>query len=212
MNPRPPACKAGALPLSYTPRDDARFFHYSCNGQWLDVNSLTSKCYPLQLIFLNISSFLLGLDGLEPTTSRLSGVRSNHLSYKPVALSFGRFCILCFLSTSSFAFSLIAGQLFLHSHPTTKKIPWQPPILPGRLQPSTVGRLRLNGGVRDGNPCVPQAHRHQKLLIRNGGYTPKPPRYARINRAPLRSLSLTGRTLCDFWALPLQNRIPLLIN
>ena len=26
---------------------------------------------------------LVGLDGLEPSTSRLSGVRSNHLSYKP---------------------------------------------------------------------------------------------------------------------------------
>ena len=27
---------------------------------------------------------LVGLDGLEPSTSRLSGVRSNHLSYKPL--------------------------------------------------------------------------------------------------------------------------------
>ena len=26
----------------------------------------------------------MGLDGLEPSTSRLSGVRSNHLSYKPM--------------------------------------------------------------------------------------------------------------------------------
>ena len=26
---------------------------------------------------------MVGLDGLEPSTSRLSGVRSNHLSYKP---------------------------------------------------------------------------------------------------------------------------------
>ena len=26
---------------------------------------------------------LVGLDGLEPSTSRLSGVRSNHLSYRP---------------------------------------------------------------------------------------------------------------------------------
>ena len=29
----------------------------------------------------------MGLNGLEPSTSRLSGVRSNHLSYKPTALS-----------------------------------------------------------------------------------------------------------------------------
>ena len=27
---------------------------------------------------------VVGLDGLEPSTSRLSGVRSNHLSYKPL--------------------------------------------------------------------------------------------------------------------------------
>ena len=28
---------------------------------------------------------LVGLRGLEPPTSRLSGVRSNHLSYKPMS-------------------------------------------------------------------------------------------------------------------------------
>ena len=28
---------------------------------------------------------LVGLDGLAPSTSRLSGVRSNHLSYKPIS-------------------------------------------------------------------------------------------------------------------------------
>ena len=36
-----------------------------------------------------ISVTLLGLSGLEPPTSRLSGVRSNHLSYEPIQLSFG---------------------------------------------------------------------------------------------------------------------------
>ena len=29
---------------------------------------------------------MVGLGGLEPPTSRLSGVRSNHLSYKPIKL------------------------------------------------------------------------------------------------------------------------------
>ena len=46
-NRRPPACKAGALPLSYIPTN------------------------------------MVGIGGLEPPTSRLSGVRSNQLSYTP---------------------------------------------------------------------------------------------------------------------------------
>ena len=41
---------------------------------------------------------------------------------------------------------------------------WRPPALPHRLQCSTIGRLRLNRRVRDGNGCFPQAHRHQKPL------------------------------------------------
>ena len=35
------------------------------------------------------SPYLLGLSGLEPPTSRLSGVRSNRLSYKPAFV----FCV-----------------------------------------------------------------------------------------------------------------------
>ena len=33
-----------------------------------------------------VKVYLLGLSGLEPPTSRLSGVRSNRLSYKPFFL------------------------------------------------------------------------------------------------------------------------------
>ena len=43
---------------------------------------------------------------------------------------------------------------------------WQPPILPYRLQHSTIGRLSLNHRVRDGNGCDPQTHRHQKNSIK----------------------------------------------
>ena len=77
----------------------------------------------------NIWFILMGLSGLEPPTSRLSGVRSNRLSYKPI--------------------------LFFRIR--------QPPTLPHRLQCSTIGRLRLNRRVRDGNGCVPWAHRHRKF-------------------------------------------------
>ena len=38
----------------------------------------------LKSVFLNMALNPLGLSGLEPPTSRLSGVRSNRLSYKPV--------------------------------------------------------------------------------------------------------------------------------
>ena len=39
---------------------------------------------------------LVGLSGLEPPTSPLSGVRSNHLSYKPIKV----FCSLLFIRQS----------------------------------------------------------------------------------------------------------------
>ena len=38
-------------------------------------------------ILLRLSSAAMGLSGLEPPTSRLSGVRSNRLSYKPRLMS-----------------------------------------------------------------------------------------------------------------------------
>ena len=37
------------------------------------------------LFFIQFSRYLVGLSGLEPPTSRLSGGRSNRLSYKPIS-------------------------------------------------------------------------------------------------------------------------------
>ena len=53
-NRRPPACKAGALPTELHPRPSLQ--------QALEM---------------------VGLTGVEPVTSPLSGARSNHLSYRP---------------------------------------------------------------------------------------------------------------------------------
>ena len=39
-------------------------------------------CFGVERYFI-----LMGLSGLEPPTSRLSGVRSNQLSYKPIILA-----------------------------------------------------------------------------------------------------------------------------
>ena len=43
------------------------------------TNRLTAGCSTTELLRKN----MVGLNGLEPSTSRLSGVRSNQLSYRP---------------------------------------------------------------------------------------------------------------------------------
>ena len=45
-------------------------------------------------IHLKYSFKVVGLNGLEPSTSRLSGVRSNQLSYKPTMVEVKRFELL----------------------------------------------------------------------------------------------------------------------
>ena len=92
----------------------------------------------------------VGLGGLEPPTSRLSGVRSNQLSYKPILKSFD------FSGDEEFRTldPLLARQV-LSQLSYIPILIWQPPALPHRLQYSTIGRLGLNRRVRDGNGCVP---------------------------------------------------------
>ena len=58
---------------------------------------------------------------------------------------------------------LLARQVLSQLSYTPKGI-WQPPALPCRPQHSTIGRSGLNRRVRDGNGCVPEAHRHQDGL------------------------------------------------
>ncbi len=43
---------------------------------------LLNKGLPVNITLTN-TPFSVGLSGVEPLTSRLSGVRSNHLSYRP---------------------------------------------------------------------------------------------------------------------------------
>ena len=59
-----------------------------------------------QLSYTPIWTKLVGLSGLEPPTSRLSGVRSNRLSYRPMQGIMG--------SLSSLRLTI--SQLFPHSH------------------------------------------------------------------------------------------------
>ena len=92
----------------------------------------------------------MGLSGLEPPTSRLSGVRSNQLSYKPILKSFD------FSGDEEIRTldPLLARQVLSQLSYTPTEI-WHPPALPCRLQHSTIGRLGLNHRVRDGYGCFP---------------------------------------------------------
>ena len=108
---------------------------------------------PMAHVYMNHgsgSSKPMGLSGLEPPTSRLSGVRSNQLSYKPI------------LKSSDFSGDeeirtldpLLARQV-LSQLSYIPFLIWRPPALPHRLQCSTIGRLGLNRRVRDGYGCSP---------------------------------------------------------
>ena len=63
----------------------------------------------LSSVLCYLSSVLVGSNGLEPSTSRLSGVRSNHLSYEPI--SDGR-CQISDVRLSSVVCYLLSGLWF----------------------------------------------------------------------------------------------------
>src|SRR3990170_3132745 len=85
-NRRPPACKAGALPTELWPRRARRVLarrkpEARSQKPEVDVRFLASDFW---LLIAGVSHLIVvGLGRLELPTSRLSGVRSNHLSYRP---------------------------------------------------------------------------------------------------------------------------------
>ena len=71
LNRRPPACKAGALPAELHPH--------------VTISAFAHTGFRPRLSHAYLSAGVVGSSGLEPPTSRLSGVRSNLLSYEPVS-------------------------------------------------------------------------------------------------------------------------------
>ena len=57
---------------------------------YLTRNCILEVKYKKLLIASNYFLVLVGSNGIEPSTSRLSGVRSNHLSYEPIILELSK--------------------------------------------------------------------------------------------------------------------------
>ena len=113
--------------LSYTPMGTS-------------MQQQTISPYAFYLLLLCISSTLfalrMGLSGLEPPTSRLSGVRSNRLSYKPLLLnfhqdsSFARFHqVLCGNTIASLRKVYLFSNLRLRFRSSSLKIVLVTPLL-----------------------------------------------------------------------------------
>ncbi len=89
-NRRPPACKAGALPLSYAPAGDGvQQLHTSEQRGIVDTTPRRAAGPRRSLLYPSGASnsarrnSMVGQGGLEPPTPRLSSVCSNQLSYWP---------------------------------------------------------------------------------------------------------------------------------
>ena len=101
----PPAICFHNLPV---PKSHDRTFWYFVTLILSSHCSHTSSCmscrftlYSFQgaMLFCTlVQKALVGSNGIEPSTSRLSGVRSNHLSYEPISYWLGSLSRRCHLS------------------------------------------------------------------------------------------------------------------
>ena len=64
-----------------------QFSRYAGGGKRIRTAGLLLARQALSQLSYTPNKKMVGLGGLEPPTSRLSGVRSNHLSYKPPSLA-----------------------------------------------------------------------------------------------------------------------------
>ncbi len=112
---------------------------------WLNFyQSLENSNRSLNLLITGKTSYHNSSSRLIRVSTGLDQFISGSILF-PTGLTFQ--CLFYLYQASSLLFSFLI---------------WRPPALPHRLQCSTIGRLRLNRRVRDGNGCFPQAHRHQK--------------------------------------------------
>jgi hypothetical protein len=120
---------------------------------------------------------MVGLGGLEPPTSRLSGVRSNHLSYRPNGYNslISQSWPVKSNKSSYFFFPLKGGDpaadsstaTLLRLHPSyqpyLRHLP--PPILRKEVSPATSGIVNshgVTGGVYKARELI-----HRGMLIRD---------------------------------------------